>query len=273
MGDHLALLVNHLLTEWTLEEAIHSRKPGQIDSAPSSLDDKGKEITPKRNFGGRTSLGQLVECRICQEEEEDCNMEIPCSCCGSLKYAHRKCIQRWCNEKGDTICEICLQQFQPGYTAPPPLFDYTTLPINFRGNWRITTQEIHDSHIITLAPLEHDIMRHLGNDHSSLSIRRTVCYQSLALIFMVLMVLYQILPLMINGADPNILAFFLLEKKQLALEIVGILLLLLVTIRTIRTFHQYQVTRQLSNPAQGENQNLVHSYTLVRPRRIHNQMS
>jgi hypothetical protein len=26
-----------------------------------------------------------------------------------LQYAHRKCIQRWCNEKGDTICEICLQ--------------------------------------------------------------------------------------------------------------------------------------------------------------------
>lgn len=23
------------------------------------------------------------------------------------QYAHRKCVQRWCNEKGDTICEIC----------------------------------------------------------------------------------------------------------------------------------------------------------------------
>ncbi|KAJ6999239.1 hypothetical protein NC653_010044 [Populus alba x Populus x berolinensis] len=33
------------------------------------------------------------------------NMEIPCSCRGSLKYDHRKCVQRWCNEKGNTICE------------------------------------------------------------------------------------------------------------------------------------------------------------------------
>ena len=26
-----------------------------------------------------------------------------------LQYAHRKCVQRWCNEKGDIICEICRQ--------------------------------------------------------------------------------------------------------------------------------------------------------------------
>jgi hypothetical protein len=23
------------------------------------------------------------------------------------QYAHRECVQRWCNEKGDIICEIC----------------------------------------------------------------------------------------------------------------------------------------------------------------------
>ena len=26
-----------------------------------------------------------------------------------LQFAHRRCIQRWCNEKGNTICEICKQ--------------------------------------------------------------------------------------------------------------------------------------------------------------------
>ncbi|KAF7119600.1 hypothetical protein RHSIM_Rhsim13G0122500 [Rhododendron simsii] len=26
-----------------------------------------------------------------------------------LQYAHRICIQRWCNEKGDIVCEICHQ--------------------------------------------------------------------------------------------------------------------------------------------------------------------
>ena len=28
---------------------------------------------------------KLVECRICHNEDEESNMEIPCSCCGSLK--------------------------------------------------------------------------------------------------------------------------------------------------------------------------------------------
>lgn len=26
-----------------------------------------------------------------------------------LQYAHRSCVQRWCNEKGNTMCEICQQ--------------------------------------------------------------------------------------------------------------------------------------------------------------------
>ncbi|KAL0332437.1 UNVERIFIED_CONTAM: hypothetical protein Scaly_2145200 [Sesamum calycinum] len=56
-----------------------------------------------------SSPSKLAECRICHDEDEDSNMEVPCSCRGSLKYAHRKCVQRWCNEKGDTICEICNQ--------------------------------------------------------------------------------------------------------------------------------------------------------------------
>ncbi|KAL0674963.1 hypothetical protein Bca4012_002944 [Brassica carinata] len=53
------------------------------------------------------SRRNMVQCRICHDEDLDSNMESPCSCSGSLKYAHRKCVQRWCNEKGDTTCEIC----------------------------------------------------------------------------------------------------------------------------------------------------------------------
>ncbi|KAF9589231.1 hypothetical protein IFM89_020669 [Coptis chinensis] len=38
-----------------------------------------------------------MECRICQDEDEDFKMETPCSCFGSLKYAHRRCMQKWGN--------------------------------------------------------------------------------------------------------------------------------------------------------------------------------
>ncbi|ONM21854.1 RING/FYVE/PHD zinc finger superfamily protein [Zea mays] len=64
-------------------------------------------------------LLQVVECRICQEEDSIKNLESPCACTGSLKYAHRTCVQRWCNEKGDVTCEICHEPYEHGYTAPP----------------------------------------------------------------------------------------------------------------------------------------------------------
>uniref|UniRef100_A0ACD5U3U6 Uncharacterized protein n=1 Tax=Avena sativa TaxID=4498 RepID=A0ACD5U3U6_AVESA len=68
-----------------------------------------------------SSFCSLRQCRICHEEEEErcAAMESPCACSGSLKYAHRGCVQRWCDEKGSTLCEICLQSFEPGYTIPP----------------------------------------------------------------------------------------------------------------------------------------------------------
>lgn len=28
---------------------------------------------------------------------------------GLVQYAHRKCVQHWCDEKGDITCEICHQ--------------------------------------------------------------------------------------------------------------------------------------------------------------------
>uniref|UniRef100_A0A7N0TMC3 RING-CH-type domain-containing protein n=1 Tax=Kalanchoe fedtschenkoi TaxID=63787 RepID=A0A7N0TMC3_KALFE len=59
-------------------------------------------------------------CRICHEEEfESCNsLEAPCACSGTVKFAHRDCVQRWCALKGNTTCELCLQQYEPDYTAP-----------------------------------------------------------------------------------------------------------------------------------------------------------
>ncbi|WOL00291.1 hypothetical protein Cni_G09004 [Canna indica] len=65
-------------------------------------------------------FGSSCLCRICYEEEEESStsMESPCACSGTLKFAHRECIQRWCDEKGSKVCEICHQMFQPGYTIP-----------------------------------------------------------------------------------------------------------------------------------------------------------
>ncbi|XP_042407060.1 uncharacterized protein LOC121996954 [Zingiber officinale] len=235
MGDHLTLLVDHLLTESTLQAAIGNRKGCQNSSTSTSLDEGGKGFAQKRSFRDEDSVGKLVECRICQEDDVDCNMEIPCSCCGSMKFAHRECVQRWCNEKGDTICEICLQQFKPGYTAPQKLLQYGSSPMNFRGNWDIMRRSFRDSQILALVPSERNNINSGYDDILVGGTRSTSYCQSVAVIFMFLLFLRHTLPLMITGAEQYSFTLFLI----MVLRVAGLLLLFFVMVKAVRTFRHH----------------------------------
>lgn len=89
MGEHFVLLVDRLITESTLEAAIESRNRSMqatssaVDSA--KIDGCCQKIIDVKDISSLT--GKLVECRICQDEDQDSNMETPCSCCGSLKVS------------------------------------------------------------------------------------------------------------------------------------------------------------------------------------------
>ena len=86
MGDHFVLLVDRLLTESTLGAAIESRRQSMEATSSSSTDDlKRNKSTLEMEFEDIPSSKKMVECRICQDEDEDSNMETPCSCRGSLK--------------------------------------------------------------------------------------------------------------------------------------------------------------------------------------------
>lgn len=85
MGDHFVLLMNRLTTDSALEAAIESE--GRI---PQVLMSPSKESTADISIGEMTTTilstpRELVQCRICHDEDELLNMETPCSCCGSLK--------------------------------------------------------------------------------------------------------------------------------------------------------------------------------------------
>ncbi|KAL2507580.1 RING/FYVE/PHD zinc finger superfamily protein [Forsythia ovata] len=68
-------------------------------------------------------------------------MESPCACSGTVKFAHRDCIQRWCNEKGNTSCEICLQNFKPGYIAPLKKGQIIDTTVNIRESLEVPRGE------------------------------------------------------------------------------------------------------------------------------------
>ncbi|KAL9281563.1 putative transcription factor C2H2 family [Arabidopsis thaliana] len=125
MGDHLVLVVDRLSSDSGL---------GTVNRAEPKADSVNEDVALESvslSAGADLCESKFVQCRICHDEDEDTKMDTPCSCSGTLKFAHHNCVQRWCNEKGDTVCEICRQQYKPGYTAPRQLFHYTGISMNF----------------------------------------------------------------------------------------------------------------------------------------------
>ncbi|KAK9106189.1 hypothetical protein Scep_023033 [Stephania cephalantha] len=254
MGDHFVLLVDRLLTESTLEAAIESRNRSQL-AAPLAVEDVKVELySHKMDIGNDTSPRKLVECRICHDEDEDSNMETPCSCCGSLKYAHRRCVQKWCNEKGDTICEICHQQYKPGYTAPPQLFRYGGIPLNFRGNWEITRRDLHNPRFIAMVATDRNFLDPDYDDYSVSTTRSLMCCRAVAIIFMVLLVLRHTLPLLIAGSEYFSFTLFML----LLLRTAGILLPVYIAVKAVAAIRRRHHQEPVSSSVPGEANEQMH---------------
>ncbi|GAY43808.1 ring-ch-type domain-containing protein [Citrus sinensis] len=253
MGDHFVLLVDRLLTESTIEAAIESGNRSQ-QATPSAKDDRTAEFSTHRmdkSIG--SSPSKLVECRICHEEDEDSNMEIPCSCCGSLK------------------------QYNPGYTAPPPLFRYGG---NFRANWEISGRDLHHNpQLITMVTGEREFLDSDFDEYYTPSSRSLICCRIVAItvhlsltlfgvrsLFMVLLVLRHTLPIIISGAGEYSLTLFTL----LILRTIGILLPIYVMVKAFtaiqRRRHQ-QDTRFALVTSDEENELPQQQHT--RPRFVH----
>ncbi|KDP34978.1 hypothetical protein JCGZ_09266 [Jatropha curcas] len=242
MGDHFVLLVDRLLTESTLEAAIESRNR-LMQTTASAIDETKIDISSNKvNFGDVSTARKIVECRICQDEDEDSNMEIPCSCCGSLKYAHRRCVQRWCNEKGNTTCEICHQQFTPGYTAPAPLFQIGRIPMNLRGNWETTRRDLHGPRFIAMVSTDRNFLNP-DYEEISASTRNSIYCRSIAIAFVFLLILRHTLPVILTRT--NDMSFPLL--MLVFLRTAGIVLPLYFIARAVTSLQQRRHRQVPSN--------------------------
>ncbi|KAK7252079.1 hypothetical protein RIF29_35790 [Crotalaria pallida] len=136
----------------------------------------------------------VEECRICQEEDQVQYMEAPCSCNGTLKFAHRKCIQRWCNKKGNTICEICNQAFSPNYSLPP-VRSNDIMAIDIRQEWG------HNTDLrVALASAEHQLLRTGYEDYAITQTNSAACLRSVTLISVIILLVRQALMVTANSA-------------------------------------------------------------------------
>ncbi|GAB2280272.1 hypothetical protein Dimus_014914 [Dionaea muscipula] len=207
MSEHLVLYVDRLMRPpdgQAAPEDVIALPIGGGETSSSAAEERGDDS------GENEPLIQTAECRICQEEDGVNNLEVPCSCRGSLKYAHRKCVQHWCNEKGDIICEICHQPYRPGYTAPPPPppppEDAT---IDIGGGWTIsgTPLDLHDPRLLAIAEAERQFLEAEYDEYAATSASGAAFFRSAALVLMALLLLRHALTVP-DGDDDDTSTFF-----------------------------------------------------------------
>lgn len=205
MGDHVVLHVDRLIDPQDVESKQEGeRLPSSsfLPGPPAVGCDKEKGKDEMVVAEEEEPLIQMVECRICQEEDHIKKLETPCACSGSLKYAHRDCVQRWCNEKGDIICEICHETYKPDYTAPlrpPP--DETAIDIT--GAWTITGApvDLSDPRILAMATAQRHFLEAEYDEYAATNSSGAAFCRSAALILMALLLLRHALSITTDGDD------------------------------------------------------------------------
>ncbi|KAJ6823974.1 uncharacterized protein M6B38_129950 [Iris pallida] len=204
MVEHQVLYVDQLVTPQTVE-TIQPVAPVEASRNPPLKEGSSSDGHQEESLasGEEEPLIQMAECRICQEEDHIKNLEAPCTCSGSLKYAHRACVQRWCNEKGDIICEICHESYKPGYTAPiraPP--DETTIDIS--GGWTITGTplDLGDPRVLAMAAAQRHFLEAEYEEYTATNASGAAFCRSAALILMALLLLRHALSIS-NGDDDD----------------------------------------------------------------------
>ncbi|KAH7424766.1 hypothetical protein KP509_11G023000 [Ceratopteris richardii] len=191
--------------------------------------------------GNRQVSISFAECRVCQEEDDISNLESPCACAGSLKFAHRNCVQRWCNEKGDTTCEICRKPYEGGYTAPPSTVRLGSFPINISDSWEIASGHRYDLHEPTIFTVssEHLFSEAEYEEYARANERSAVCFRTVALILMILLLLRHILSVTATGAVDDGSTFLMLFLLRTA----GFFLPCYIIARALNALHRRQQRR------------------------------
>lgn len=88
MGEHVVLYVDRLIDPQEAERKQaeeRSPSPSSVPVPPAVGCGDEKEKKEMVVAEEEEPLIQMVECRICQEEDHIKNLETPCACSGSLK--------------------------------------------------------------------------------------------------------------------------------------------------------------------------------------------
>ncbi|TKY73378.1 E3 ubiquitin ligase SUD1 [Spatholobus suberectus] len=212
MGEHVVLSVVDplLMAPATLQPQHGGGARVSLIEAATHVNDVGKCDTLKGEEEEEEDLIQMVECRICQEDDTLQNLDIPCACSGTLKFAHPRCVQLWCYEKGDTICEICHQPFKPGYTATSPAYHPGDTSIDISDDWAASSNplDMHDPRLLAIAAVEHQVPETNHEDYVYTGTGGMTLWHSVGLILMALLLLRHAAPLFNTDVEKVVTYFY-----------------------------------------------------------------
>nr|XP_015635067.1 uncharacterized protein LOC9269132 isoform X1 [Oryza sativa Japonica Group]XP_025875891.1 uncharacterized protein LOC9269132 isoform X1 [Oryza sativa Japonica Group] len=248
MADHFALMAGRLLTESTLQSAVQE---ALAVASVKIVHDQPDLPVHEDVQDGKAKSGVMVECRICQEEGDESYMETPCCCKGSLKYAHHACIQRWCNEKGDTVCEICLQQFTPNYTAPLKLFRHGRNLISFRRSGERSDNIDTDRSQEHFAQTSDQAAGTSSFDSQNSSPKGVFYCRVVAISLMALLVLRDAISLILGDPEVYSIALFTLLMIRTAGIVIPIYIILVSVTTLLHRYRQHQVCYHIASSIQA----------------------
>ncbi|KAH9313703.1 hypothetical protein KI387_022330, partial [Taxus chinensis] len=147
-------------------------------------------------------------------------------------YVHRKCVQRWCNEKGDTTCEICHQPYRPGYTSPQQI-QADEVSIDIRRSWRMSGEvmDLNDSRLLAIAAAERQFLEDEFSEYTVSNASVVACCRSAALTLFALLLLRSGLMIVNAEQQENVTTLFVL----FVMRTVGFLLTCYLIVRAINT--------------------------------------
>ncbi|KAG5536609.1 hypothetical protein RHGRI_024135 [Rhododendron griersonianum] len=196
MEDHLVLSVDRLIKPESLQPPQGAEVPRASGegscSHTANLSTSTIDIKDLEEHEGNDELEpliQMVECRICQEEDSIKNLETPCACSGSLKPYHS------------------------GYTAPPPAPRSEDTTIDIRqvyASWTISGNplDLHDPRLLAMAAAERNLLETEYDEYADTNADGAAFFRSAALILMALLLLRHALSIGNGDDDDDASTFF-----------------------------------------------------------------
>ncbi|XP_020232803.1 E3 ubiquitin-protein ligase MARCH8 [Cajanus cajan] len=212
MVDHFIVCIDQIIASSACFGSVNGKQCDGVDPLIPVSGNGGEGCSSSSNNGD-----VVVECRICLEEDQAQAMEAPCSCNGTLKFAHKKCIQRWCNKKGNTICEICNQAFSPNYSLPP-VRNNAIMAIDIRQEWG------HNAGLhVALTSAEDQLLQTEYEDYAMSETSSIVCIRFVTFILLIVLLVHQALMVAKNSAT-GLEASIIFNFEMPLLQFAGVLL-------------------------------------------------